>query len=183
MKSELIVASDCDGVIINLTYPWLKWYNRDWKDNLKYKDLIDWDLDKLVKPECGKKIYDYLEYPGIYDEAPPIANSLNGIIHLREMGYRVIFVTSSTLGAAGRKYKWLKDNGFIDTPKDYVEATDKSLILANYLLDDYTININAFKGRGVLFSAPYNKSSLITPRVNDWKGVDRFFTREMNKYA
>lgn len=172
---QKIIAVDVDGVCADLASTWIEKYNMDYSDNLNVNDIKDWNIHHFVKPICGHKIYEYLEYPELYDMVHPIENSKDGIEYLRQLGFRIIFVTSSTRGASGRKYDWLNEWGFITTLKDYVEAQDKSLILADYMIDDYDVNINLFKGIGILFSQEWNKTSNITPRCNNWIDVCKFF--------
>lgn len=173
-----IIGLDIDGVCADLITPWLFRYNIRYNDDLTIDDITDWNIHNFVKPECGTKIYDYIEDPTLYDLVLPIKNSLFGVSALRDMGYRVVFVTSSTLGASGRKFRWLQDYGFTKDLKDYVEMSDKSLFAGDYLVDDYIVNINGFNGDGVLFTQNYNKRFTHTPRVNDWNEVIRFFSGE-----
>jgi 5'(3')-deoxyribonucleotidase len=174
---DKIIGMDVDGVCADLLSVWLYRYNKDYSDGLKLSNILDWNLHQFVKPECGTRMYNYIEDPTIYDGVLPIEGAMRGVKFLRELGYRVVFVTSSTVGCSGRKYKWLKDFGFIEEGnlKDYVEMVDKSLINSDYLVDDYTVNIESFKGIGVLFSQPYNKMSQIMPRVNNWRELTRYF--------
>ncbi len=65
MKKKRI-AIDLDDTLNNLCDSWLAPYNRDYNDNLTRKDLIKWEINELVKPECGIKIYDYLKEPGFF---------------------------------------------------------------------------------------------------------------------
>ena len=169
MTSKKIVAVDCDGVCADLTSEWIiNRYNNDWNDNLKHEDITDWNVHQFVKPECGLKIYDYLQDPSLYDNVIPIEGAINGVFYLKSLGYRVIFVTHSTQGHSGRKFRWLFQHGFIEVEDDYVECKDKSLVNASYLLDDYVVNVNSFRGQGVLF----------TPRCDNWTEVCRYFYKE-----
>ena len=84
-----IVAIDVDGTIADLAEIWLARYNKDWNDNLKKKAWIEWGVDKFVKPECGIKIFDYLEDPTIYDDVLPIEGAKEGVDWLRQY-HRVI---------------------------------------------------------------------------------------------
>lgn len=179
---DITAGIDNDGVMFDLITPWLCGYNIDWKDNLTPSQILEWDIHKFVKPECGMKIYDYLEDPKIYDKVLPVRGALEGIRALREMGYKILFVTHSTKGHAGRKYVLLKDFGMILDDSEYMEAEDKSHAPCDYLLDDYTYNVSSFKsGTGVLFTAPYNKMSIHAPRVNDWSDAIKYFTKELTK--
>lgn len=175
---QKIIFSDIDGFLGNLISPWLMFYNKDYEDNLSIEDIKDWNIHQFVKPSCGMKIYEYIENPKIYDYVMPIDGSTWGIKKLREFGFRIVFATHSTIGHAGRKFQWLRDFGFIENHEDYIECKDKSLLRGDYLVDDYILNVKSFGRGGVLFTQPYNRQYLHTPRVNDWDEVVRFFSKE-----
>lgn len=157
----MIVAVDVDGVLCDLMKVWLDRYNKDYDDNLTNESLTGWEIIPFVKPECGVKILDYIEDPSIYDDAPIIKDALDGIEYIRSYGHRVVFVTASTIGHAGRKLTWLTDHKFLYDKKNYVEAFDKSLIEAKILIDDRYENVFSFqsgeKKIGYLFRQPWNK--------------------------
>ena len=131
----LTIGIDVDGVVADLNTEWLKRYNKDYDDNLTHADIITWDIHNFVKKQCGFKIYDYIEDPGIYDVILPTSpDAVIGINRIKHESDRVVYITTSTLGASGAKFKWLKKWGFIDDIKNYVEATDKTLIKADILI-------------------------------------------------
>ena len=76
MKKKQIIAMDVDSVVADLGTAWLNRYNRDYNDNMTNENILSWDTHKYVKPECGKKIYEYIEDPSLYDEVLPICGSL-----------------------------------------------------------------------------------------------------------
>lgn len=161
----MIVACDIDGVLADIHQIWLDRYNVDYSDHLTVDRITEWDMSRFVKPECGKKIYDYLDDPSLYDEMPPIEGALEGVLELRRAGHRVVFVTSSVNGASGRKLRWLQDWGFFETRRksepDYVECTDKSLIRADVLIDDYHGNLAVFHGERIQFLQPWNANKSV----------------------
>jgi len=60
----------------------------------------------------------------------------------------------------GRKFKWLNDYGFQVRPEDYIECTDKSLVVADVLIDDRPANLDTFKGKyKFLIDKPWNQGS------------------------
>jgi len=164
--NEKIIAVDVDDVCADLVTEWLRLYNLDFKDNLKREDITNWHIHEFVKPECGEKIYEYVETKSIYDNVAQIKDSLKGVTILKTIG-RVIFVTASTNGASGRKYLWLKDNGYIDSPKDYIECLDKSLIKYDILIDDKYDNIKN-SSNNILFDAPWNREHYYHNRILSW---------------
>lgn len=167
MKNNKIIALDIDDVVLNLMPQWIKRYNLDYNDKLSTKDITDWSTHLFVKPECGKKIYDYIRKPEVFLESKPIEGALDGVKWLREKGFRVIFVTASNIN--GSKETWLKKNGFWETENDFYQAYDKSLIRANALLDDKIDNVVNFKhGQSYLFTQPWNKAFNYKNRINSW---------------
>lgn len=164
---NIIIAIDIDDVIINLIDRWLYEYNQDFEDNLTRENITDWDLSKFVKPECGQKIYRYIEDRTMYDYCQPVKDSLEAVNLLRTMG-RVVFVTASTIGSAGRKYIWLKENGYIDHLEDYIESKDKGLINFSFLIDDNYRNVCNQKN-SFLFNQPWNAKYFYAQRIKNWR--------------
>jgi 5'-nucleotidase len=152
----MIIAIDVDGVCADLLTNWLRWYNRDYNDDLTVDEITAWDTALFVKPECGTKIYAYLDDPALYDDTLPYYGALETIKVLKTLGHRVIYPTTTPMASSGRKFNWLKQYGFITDKKDYVETSDKSLIRADVLLDDYYKNLDGFVGKKILWSQPWN---------------------------
>jgi len=174
----LTIISDVDGVLANLVTPWLAKYNKDYDDDVKPENLKDWDIHPFLKPECGLKFYDYIEDPKLYDKVKPYTDDAQQTIaKLREDGHRVIFVTTSTLGASGAKFTWLTKWGFIDGNGmgDYVEATDKNLIKADVLIDDRYDNTQKWYNKGqfpILFKQPWNENKTVPYyHTSNWDNV------------
>jgi len=150
-----LIACDVDGVVADLNKEWLRQYNRDWNDNLRNEDVTAWDLHKFAKPECGVKIYSYIRTPLIYDKVKPYPGALAFINKLKE-SHKVFFVTAFVPEQKGIKYEWLLEHKFIEHLDEYVEARNKSLIRADWLIDDYYGNTKNFVGKTVLFARPWN---------------------------
>lgn len=172
------IAVDVDGVCADLHAEWLKRYNAEFSDNLTVSRIAQWDMVPAVKPECGKQIYKYLNQPDLYDHVPVIEGAKDGVNDLRDLGWRVVFVTSCTKGMADQKWEWLERHGFLALTKgqspDLIIAHDKSLIRADALLDDYDGNLAGWMRRGILMDAAYNRS-VIGPwtRIYRWSEVPR----------
>lgn len=174
-----IVVSDVDDTVASLVETWIKLYNVDFKDNIKKSDIVAWDIGSFIKnPNNRQYLYEYIEDPTIYDKIKPIKDSLWGINKLKNMGYRVVFATASTIGASGRKYRWLKDYGFIDSKSDYIECYDKNLVRGDYIIDDRFDNVINFQGKGILYSQPWNLKDNWNMRCNNWKEVINLISSE-----
>jgi 5'(3')-deoxyribonucleotidase len=52
---------------------------------------------------------------------------------------------------------------------------DKSIIRADFMIDDSVPNLKAFNGQGIVFAAPHNALDTDFPRVNRWSDVAKYF--------
>jgi 5'(3')-deoxyribonucleotidase len=171
----MIVLMDVDDVVANLVPYWIGLYNLDWNDHLNLKDITDWDLSLFTKPECGKKIYEYLEMKkiNIYKGVLPVKKSLKSINNIRKLGHKIYFVTAGDY--RGRKFDWLLDYEFISNHKEYIVCSDKSMIFGNLLIDDNISNVRGFRSEAWLKTAPWNIKFPWQPRVNNWDDIiERF---------
>jgi 5'(3')-deoxyribonucleotidase len=165
-SDQRLIAIDVDGVVVNLLYSWLRRYNQEFEDHLTPADVTSFNLRDVVKPAAHDRIYEYLQEPGLYDEAPVIPYARRVVARLCELGYRPIFCTSCVPGpGTTEKHNWLVRHGFLPNSThlyggfhpDYVMMNDKTLINAMVLIDDRGDTIDAFteQGRfGILFKTP-----------------------------
>lgn len=177
MSPRKTIGFDVDGVLADLHPAWYAPYNKDYNDNLKTNDVRSWGVHEYVRPDCGKKIYEYLKNPHLYDKVKPIKGAIETIATLKKKGFRIVYATSTPIETSGRKYYWLVQWGFVDCQKDYVELSDKSLFYADALVDDYEGNLENFVGRKILFSRPWNKAQENNPNychATSWKDVLKY---------
>jgi 5'-nucleotidase len=168
------ILVDVDDTVCELMETWLMLYNQQYDDTLKKSDIIDWDISQFVKKDCGKKIYNFINNQKVYDIIPPVKDSLESIRVLKKMGHRIIFVTWAMEYAMGAKYRWLKDNCYLDSPNNYIECKDKSLIHADIMFDDNYNYVRGFKGKAVLFRKPWNMKYEWDASVNKWTDFVEF---------
>lgn len=172
----MIIGVDVDGVVADLGEAWLTAYNRDYNDDMTQDKILTWAIHEYVNPTCGRKIYNYLT-PELYDSVKPIEGALEGVLRLREMGHRVVFVTSTPRGSEGAKLSWLLKHGFLEggglygdgrVYEDYIECSDKTLVAVDVLVDDRSTTIESFPGHGILFHSHHNGNSTAKLRGHSW---------------
>ena len=164
------IAVDVDDVVLDLMPKWLEHYNLDFNDNLKPKQITDWDITKFVKPEAKDKIYNYIHNKEVFEESKQVTSAWAGLSYIRLMKHRVIFVTANN--PQNVKYNWLFENGLINRTEDFVVAKDKSLIFADYMIDDSYDNVKSFCGeRAWLMNKPWNMKYDWNYRVNNWSEI------------
>lgn len=171
---KLIIGVDVDDVTLELVSAWLQKYNVDHNDTLVESDIKSWDIGSYTK--IGYRMYDYLKDPHLYAKVRPVKNSFLGVQTLRNMDFRVIFITSSSIEQSGVKYNLLYNTGYLDRREDYFEATDKSLIKCDYLIDDNPENVINASGTGIVYTREWNKSLKGYIRVNNWTDITTYFS-------
>lgn len=174
--NKQIIALDVDDVVLELVSAWLHKYNVEHNDTLSESDIKTWDIGSYTK--IGHRMYDYLKDPMLYATVYPVKDSWLGVQTLKNMNYRVIYVTSSTIQQSGTKYNLLYNTGYLNRREDYFEATDKSLIKCDYLVDDRIENVENAYGQGVVYTREWNKSLIGYPRLNNWMEVIDFFAKQ-----
>jgi 5'-nucleotidase len=158
----MIVACDVDEVVVDLMPEWIGRYNADYGDTLTVDAIHKWEIEEFVKPECGRRIYDYLSDDDLYESSQPVPDAIGGILALRDMGIRVVFVTSQD---HPRKRAWLERHGLLTLTRrgssdDYVAASDKGLVCGDVLIDDYLHNLERFDRpwrTPIIFDRPWNR--------------------------
>ncbi len=169
---------DIDDTIADLITVWLRRYNRKYKDNLKKESLTDWNLALFTKPECGNRIFEFIESPNLYNYIKPMPLALDGISALRNLGFEIVYNTYSTNGAAGSKFRWLQKHGFWKKEDHYIETKSKFLIKGDLMIDDGWHNIEKFAGFSLLIDQPWNRKFNHPNRMYDWKDI----IENINKY-
>jgi 5'(3')-deoxyribonucleotidase len=52
---------------------------------------------------------------------------------------------------------------------------DKSIIAADYLIDDNVRHLSKFGGEGIIYTAPHNVREMRFRRVSSWEDVRKMF--------
>lgn len=187
-----VVLCDVDEVVAALLPEWVRRYNDAYDDELQLAAITDWSLQRFVKPECGDKIYDFLNAPDLYEDVDPVPGALYGVNELRRRGYRVVFVTSATKGHAGQKLQWLQDQGFLpagrQTDPDYWEGSEKWMLRGDLIIDDRPHTLEQCEFPSILFPCEHNAlyvAPLYAPihRVTDWMEIPDLVDELLNPPA
>lgn len=169
------IAIDMDEVIADFTPKHLRVFNRDYNENLTVNDLMGTRLREL-RPNLQNEIIAYLNDPTFFRDLDVMKDSQKVIKELSEQ-YEV-FITTAAMEfptSFTAKYEWLKEHfSFLDE-MNYVFCGDKSIIHADYLIDDNARHFQRFTGQGILFTAPHNINETGYVRVNNWLEVRDYF--------
>lgn len=173
------IAIDMDEVIADV-YP-------------KFLDLYESKMGiRLAKEDYwGKKIYqingaDHLRESifekGFFADLPVMPGSQEVVRELTEDFD--IFITTAAMEfrhSLEDKYDWLLEHFPFINWKNYVFCGDKSIIGADYMIDDHAFNLHTFRGKGLLFTASHNIHETEFTRVNNWEEIRAFFQEELQQ--
>ncbi|NJK84180.1 MAG: 5'(3')-deoxyribonucleotidase [Saprospiraceae bacterium] len=178
------IALDMDEVMSDIYAKFLQYFERDlgWRPRKE-----EYWGRKIYELEGATHLRKYLHAAGFFSDVPPMPNSQK-VVQALQQHYDIFVVTSATefRNSLSDKWDWLQTH-FPSIPwKNYVFCGDKSIIQADYMIDDHVSNLQQFKGTGVLYTATHNADCTDYVRVNNWLEVHQFFQQELantNKIA
>jgi 5'(3')-deoxyribonucleotidase len=176
------IAVDMDEVVADVLPKFLNLFEQHngWRPS-----EADYQGKKLYALPGGEGLRQALYQKGFFLDLPLIPGAQEGIQHLLQEGHEIFFVTAAQefRNSLEDKYDWLLQYFPNISWKNFVFCGDKSIICADYLIDDHAFNLRTFKGKGLLFSAPHNMLETEFTRVNNWAEVLAFFEQEKHKHA
>jgi 5'(3')-deoxyribonucleotidase len=168
-----------DEVMADAVAEHLLRYNRDYRnsgDELTKADLHGkwmWDVVELAHHpalEAYLRSEDFFEVLNVMPEAQRVMLAL-------QSKYEVFIATAAmevpTSFAA--KFRWLERHFPFIAPSHIVFCGDKSILKADYLIDDNPRQLRRFSGEGILYSSPHNVGVTGFRRVKDWVEVEQMF--------
>lgn len=169
------IAVDMDEVLADTLAKELKVYNQLFKTDFSRKDLEGTTFEALV-PGRDQAIQDYLNEESFFSDLDVMPGAQRVVKVLMEA--HEVFVTTAAMefpASFHAKFTWLKQH-FPFIPADsIVFCGSKSIIKADYLIDDNIKHFQDFDGKGILFSAPHNLHLEYRDRVSSWDEVERLF--------
>jgi 5'(3')-deoxyribonucleotidase len=170
------IAVDMDEVMADTVAEHIRRYNADFGTNLSKGDLDGKWLWQVVPEAHHPALLGYLEEPDFFGTLPVMEDAQRVLERLD--GVHEVYVASAAMEVPksfNAKYRWMLEHFPFIEPAQIVFCGDKSIIAADYLIDDNPRQLRAFRGEGLLFSAPHNKGVTDWVRVDDWLAVERLF--------
>lgn len=179
MPNKPRIAVDMDEVIAQVLPKFLDLYEAATGQRLR---KADYHGKKIYQVEGGLRVRDSLFEPGFFADLPVMPHSQQVLRELSEQ-YEIFIVTAAQefRNSLADKYDWLQEHFPFIPWKNYVFCGDKSIIRADYMIDDHPYNLESFQGKGLLFTASHNVAEDRFPRVNTWLEVRDFFQAEQNR--
>ncbi len=170
------IAIDMDEVVADTMARYLELYNADFGLNLTREHFHGRRVFEVIDATHVPKARTYFEQESFFAEIPVMPGSQDVI---RELSERYeIFITTAAMDVPcsfSAKYEWLQRHFPFVPARHIVFCGDKSIIAADYLIDDDPRHFRQFRGEGILYTAPHNVQETAFRRVENWDEVRALF--------
>lgn len=171
------ICVDMDEVMADTLSEHLRRYNQQFEEDVTIDDLAGKGLWEVTPLDRQQQLRAFLDAEDFFEDLPLIAGAQDV---LRELSTRFeIFIATQAMtvpNSLGPKYRWLQRHFTFIPPTHYVFCGNKSILRADYLIDDLPRNLQRFEGQGLLYTAPHNLAATGFTRVNDWHEVAQYFS-------
>jgi 5'(3')-deoxyribonucleotidase/uncharacterized protein with PQ loop repeat len=171
------IAIDMDEVMADALTEHLRRYNAAYGTSITASDLSGRHLEQCVPPAHREAVEAMLD-ASFFENLAVLPNCLEVVSELANR-YEV-FIASAAMDVPcsfDAKYRWLQRHFPFIPPSQIVFCGDKTIVDADYLIDDRPRHFAKFKGKGLLFSAPHNAGETGYTRVASWQEVREHFAR------
>ena len=179
---ETVFGLDIDGVIRNICDISLDLYNKVFKDNVKFEEWKEYDVDRQfprIREERGVSAATwFFDTHGtkLFRGGSEIGDPAELVDRLREFGKVIIISYQKSKQNKIDTIQWLYDH---DINYDGIcFVNDKSLVHVDYLIDDnphYLVNSDC--NHAILIDAPYNRNTVFAGKGSG-RTYDRFGSLE-----
>jgi 5'(3')-deoxyribonucleotidase len=151
-------------------------YNRDHNENITMADLQGKWLWDVVSSDRHQTLEGYLRSEDFFESLTVMPESQR-VMRRLQMNYDVFIATAAMEVPTSfhQKFRWLAKHFPFIPSSHIVYCGDKSILNADYLIDDNPRQLKRFKGTGVIFTSPHNIAVKGFKRVNDWLDVEKMF--------
>ncbi|EHH69486.1 hypothetical protein GMO_07930 [Gluconobacter morbifer G707] len=146
------------------------WYQRTYGYEWDDTSLEGHSLKQLADPEHAAAMENLLHQGDFFADLEVMPGAQEGLRQLSEDFD--IFITTAAMeypASCAPKFGWLRRNFPFISPMNIVFCGDKSILAADFMIDDNARHFQRFQGQGILFSALHNMNTIWSPRVENWK--------------
>ena len=154
-------------------------YNRTFKEQITPADLVGKVIWDVVDPSRHDAIEGFLRSEDFFAVLTVMPDAVR-VVQALQQRYEIFIATAAmeVPSSFNAKYDWLERHFPFIPPSHIVFCGDKSILNADYLIDDNPRQLRRFTGQGVLFEAHHNVAVTGFPRVRNWLEVERMFLME-----
>ena len=163
------LAVDMDEVIADANSMHASWLTNTFGYEWLPEVIAGTSLSSLALPEHNAAWEEQLHLGKIFGAFDVMPDSQDALARLSEDFD--VFITTAAMefpASCAPKYAWLQQHFPFISPMNVVFCGDKSIIAADFLIDDNVRHFARFKGQGVLFNAPHNVTVDWPFRIANW---------------
>jgi 5'(3')-deoxyribonucleotidase len=157
----------------------VKRYNKRFNERLTVADLEGRNLWDAVDPSRHGAIEEFLESEDFFAVLDVMPDSQR-VMKALNQEYDLFIATAAmeVPNSFTAKYEWLKAHFPFIHPSNIVFCGDKSILKADFLIDDNPRQLRRFSGQGILFHSHHNVRVHEWPRVKNWLDVEKMFLKK-----
>jgi len=172
----LRLTLDVDDVLADTHEKLVNIVLNDFGTTLTETELNSRALRELLHPKQLTKLHRIINTPGFFTDINVKKGAVETVFKLSKF-YEIYIATACMEfpNSFKDKFDWLHKNFPFIPWTNIVFCGYKSIINSDYLIDDHVRNLVAFKGEGILFTAPHNLNEHTFRRVSSWNDVSELF--------
>lgn len=157
--TKLTILIDLDDVLNNLCQAWIDWLNKKYKTDVKYEDIVTWDMGIAFPKLTPEQIYEPFKSDKFWKTVTPRFDAIKYVNMLFNEGYNIYLCTSTYYKNIVPKYEFIimKYFPYIDW-SHVIIAANKQMIRADVLIDDGIHNLEGGSYAKILMTASHNKN-------------------------
>lgn len=165
-----------DEVMADTLGEHLRRYNQAFDEEVTLDDLAGKGLWEITPLDRQQQLRAFLDAEDFFEDLPLMPGAQD-VLKLLSARFELFIATQAMAvpNSLGPKYRWLQRHFNFIPPTHYVFCGDKSILKADYLIDDVPRNLKRFAGQGLLYTAPHNLTVTGFVRVNSWQEVAEYF--------
>jgi len=170
------IAIDMDEVMADTISHFLEKYNAQFGTSLCTDDLYGKHVFEVIHEAHRPSAREYFQQEEFFASIPVMPDSAEVIEAL--MKQYEVFITTAAMDVPcsfGAKFHWLQKHFPFISPQRIVFCGDKSIVAADYLIDDNLRQLGNFRGEGIIYTAPHNVNENRFRRVDNWRAVHKMF--------
>ena len=172
------ICVDMDEVMADAVAEHLRRYNLEFNEQITVADLEGKWLWDIVGMDRHARLESYLRSEDFFAVLDVMPESQRVLRALQEQ-YEIFIATAAmeVPSSFAAKYEWLGHYFPFIPPSHIVFCGDKSILNADFLIDDNPRQLRRFKGEGILYSSHHNVNVTGFRRVQNWLDVEKMFLR------
>jgi 5'-nucleotidase len=164
------IAVDMDGVLADTDSHYINLYYEAYGVRVPYEQLLG-KAEGEGFPE-KEAIGKFVRSSGFFRTLPVMPGAVESIIEL--MKHFEIYIVSAAMefpNSLPEKYEWLQQHFPFISWRNIIFCGDKSVIRADYMIDDHPKNLDNFKGKTIMFHSSHNANVEHHQRAKSWAEI------------